>query len=220
MENLIKVNEVKKKIIKAEIIWDDVREIRVGKLSNKGRIIKSKAPKMKDESVDGIITSPPYLSAQKYVRTLKLELLLLNICSIEDLVDLEKKTIGTEYISRREDIDKMGISEIDTLIESTYEKHPERGIQLYTYLINMKLAIQEIYRVLKDGKCLILVLGTNRILNQQVNIYRLITKISEDIGFSHLVTFRDKITNRGMITKRHETGGLIQNEYIVVLRRD
>ena len=51
-------------------------------------------------SVDLIITSPPYCGSQKYVRTTKLELIILG-CSQEELKRLDRQTMGTEAVTTR-----------------------------------------------------------------------------------------------------------------------
>ena len=50
------------------------------------------------DSVDLIITSPPYCGSQKYVRSLKLEMLLLGFPS-STIADADRRTLGTERLS-------------------------------------------------------------------------------------------------------------------------
>jgi len=78
-----------------KIIWDDAKEIKKGTLSERGFIDKTSSRSLPSNSVSIIFTSPPYLTAQKYIRTSKLELLWLGY-SIEEINELEKKSIGTE----------------------------------------------------------------------------------------------------------------------------
>ena len=51
-------------------------------------------------SIDAIITSPPYCGAQKYVRSLKLELILSGYPD-EKLRQLDRRTLGTEAVTTR-----------------------------------------------------------------------------------------------------------------------
>ena len=85
--------------VSAKIVWDDSRNLMKCDLLNKGRLKKKNAAKLRDNSIGLIITSPPYITAQKYARTTKLELLWLRLLSADEINILDKSTIGSEKIS-------------------------------------------------------------------------------------------------------------------------
>ncbi|HCU79727.1 MAG TPA: hypothetical protein DGN60_01030, partial [Chloroflexi bacterium] len=49
-----------------------------------------------DQSIDSIITSPPYANAQEYFRSIKMELYWLNLLDGDRLKQLNKDIVGTE----------------------------------------------------------------------------------------------------------------------------
>ena len=51
-------------------------------------------------SVDAVITSPPYCGSQKYVRSLKLELLLIG-CKQEEVREIDRRTLTTTIPGRK-----------------------------------------------------------------------------------------------------------------------
>ena len=49
------------------------------------------------ETIDAIVTSPPYCGSQKYVRSLKLELRLIG-CGQDEIRAIDRQTLGTEAV--------------------------------------------------------------------------------------------------------------------------
>ena len=220
IKSLNDIEEIREKLIKAEVIWDDARNIKKGLMLTKGIIYKDRASLLLSDRIDFIITSPPYLTAQKYIRTSKLELLWLGV-EERELRKLDYNTIGTEVISAKDVkmIDEIGISSVDNLINCTCDKSPWRASSIYKYFRDMQLAIKEMYRVLKNDSYIILVVGNNKVLGKIVDTYRLLTDLACREGFKEILILKDSIRGRGMITKRHNSGGLINEEFIIVLKK-
>jgi DNA modification methylase len=221
MRSLNNVKEVRKGEVKVQIIWDDARHIRWGRLRQKGMLVKNGAKNLRPNSIDFILTSPPYLTAQKYIRTNCLELLWLGFAESE-ILRLEKEIIGSERISLRE-MDYsggIGVRSIDALIGWTALKSLERAAVLFKYFSGMKQAMVELHRVLKDESYAILVVGNNKVLGKNVDTYRFLIDLAIHSGFKLILILKDEIRERGMITKRHDSGGLIKEEFIVVLKKE
>jgi hypothetical protein len=215
---LNKLTELVNNKIDAKIISDNAKDISIDKIRPCGNITKNGGIKLSDESIDIILTSPPYLTAQKYIRSTKLELLWLGYSS-EELSKLERKTIGSEYVTKSTPICLLNIESIDKLLEAVYKKSKPRGIMVYEYFANMKIVLSELYRVLKKEGYAIFVMGDNVVLKKHIKTYNLLTNLAESIGFKELLTLKDKIRNRSMITKRNGTGGIIRNEFIIILKK-
>jgi len=222
IKSLNKVKEVTKRKIRAQVVWDDARHIKLGKLDKKGGLIKNKAEILPSNSIDLVLTSPPYLTAQKYIRTQKLELLWLGMVSENELSRLEKEIIGSERVSLKEInlAEDVGIESVDTLIKWASSISPQRAAMLLKFFLEMKQAVSEMYRVLKEGAYAIVVIGNNKVLGRTVKTYKLLIDVAIHSGFKLGLVFKDKIRGRGMITRRHNTGGLIKEEFIIVLRKE
>jgi DNA modification methylase len=222
MKSLTKIKEVKEGKIKARVIWDDARHIKLGRLGRKGKLIKKSASTIPSNSIDLILTSPPYLTAQKYIRTQNLELLWLGMVSEDEISRLEKEIIGSELVSLKEidPLDGIGVKSIDALIKWAFSKSPQRAAMLFKYFSEMKQAILEMHRILKDDSYAIIVIGNNKVLGRKVETYRLLIDIATLSGFKLELVLKDEIRGRGMITKRHNTGGLIKEELIIGLKKE
>lgn len=219
---LNRIEGVSRNKIKVKIIWDDAKEINFSRLAERGKIIKNNTIRpLASNSIDFIVTSPPYLTAQKYIRTHKLELLWLGTLTEKEIRELDRDLIGTERVSIK-DIDfsqQIGIKSIDRLIKWSLSVSPERAASIYKYFHDMQKAISEMYRVLKNDAYAVLIVGNNTVLKKKIETYRLLTDLAISVGFGEILVLKDNIRGRGMLTKRHDSGGLIKEEYIIVLKK-
>lgn len=222
VNKLNEIEDVREGRIKARIIWDDAKSIKKGNLGFKGHLFKKGSKPLRSNSIDLILTSPPYLTAQKYIRTQKLELLWLDMLSQIELDELQREIIGAERVSIKEtDFDlKFGVESIDSIVNWAKPFSKERAATIIKYFINMRRCLAEIHRVLKNDAYCVIVVGNNRILGRYVETHKLLADLAIDSGFKLKVILKDKIRGRGMITKRHNTGGLIKEEYIIVLKKE
>lgn len=218
IKKLWEVAEIRERKVEAKVIWDDSRAIKKGKYTSKGFVDKDKARELSN-SISLIITSPPYLSAQKYVRSTKLELYWLDMIPNVELNKLDRQTIGTERVSLRNEKQEFGIDVIDSLLGKIEKKSKERMLIAYEYFQNMAQVFKQCYRLLKNNGFMVLVVGNNKINNLTVNTAQMLIELAKKNRFKNIFVLRDEIKGRGMITKRHGTGGLIKDEFVIVLRK-
>ncbi len=188
----------------AEVIGDDARNVN-----------------LPDESVNMVITSPPYLDAQKYMRVMRLELFWLGLTTLKSFYEIDKNSVGTERVSIDDygRLHHVGIDDADKIIERSYEIDPLRSYIVAKYFEDMKKAIREIYRVLKpDGK-FILVIGNNTVHNKTLPNQDILRQIAVNVGFDTELILMDKIKSRGLMTKRNKTAGIINSEWVIVFKK-
>ena len=205
----------------AHIIWDDAKVIKRGKLGIKGCLNKRSSHYLRKNSIDLIMTSPPYLTAQKYIRTHKLEIQWLNMLDHKGICNLQRDIIGAERVSStRININtKFGVESIDALINWANSISKDRASAIACYFKDMKKALKEMYRVLKKDAYCVIVVGNNHVLGKYIETYRLLRDLALDVGFELKIILKDMIRGRGMITKRHNSGGLIKEEYVIILKK-
>jgi len=222
IESLNRIEEVEQGKTRAQVIWDDARQIRIGRLDCKGRLVKNNAKTLRSNSIDLVLTSPPYLTAQKYIRTQKLELLWLGMISESEISRLEKEIIGSELVSSKEVdfAESTGIRSVDSLIKWASSASPQRAATLWKYFSEMRKAMSEMHRVLTKGGHAIVVIGNNKVLGRNVETYKLLADVATSYGFELKLVLSDKVRKRGMITRRHNTGGLIKEDFVIVLRKE
>jgi DNA modification methylase len=218
VKRLWDIDEIRRKSVEARIIWDDARNIKRATYLGRGMLKKGYSRNI-SSSFSLIVTSPPYLSAQKYIRSTGLEALWLGVSSEEGLKELNKASIGTEKVSLGKEKVKFSISSIDRLLNKVEKKSKHRMLVVSEYFKNMADVFKSSYEMLHDNGYMILVLGNNMVCDMAVNTTKLLSEIAQNVGFSEELILKDEIRSRGMLTKRHDTGGLIKDEYVLVLRK-
>jgi len=89
------ISQVKKVKLKHRFPWSDSPRIGWDILRKKDMLVKSSIKNLRPNSIDFTVTSPPYLTDRKYIRTNCLELLGLGFAENEILY-LEKDIRGSK----------------------------------------------------------------------------------------------------------------------------
>lgn len=208
----------------AGIVWDDARSLSEAPYVSKGSLDKNAATRLADNSIGVVITSPPYINAQKYVRTTKLELWWLGMVppSSDGLSEFAEQFVGTERVPYDEykELRLVGNGRADAVLRRIYQSSPQRAGIVSRYFRDMRAVMSEVHRVLKPGSWFVLVVGDNTVCGNIVENHSILAEIAEhDVGFSLQTILVDEIRSRGLITKRHETAGLITDEWVLMLKK-
>lgn len=174
------------------------------------------------KKVDFIITSPPYINAQDYFRSYKLELCWLGIATPEEVKKLNKQAIGTENISgcNYNTLPKSESPYLNTIINKIWKMDKKKSHIVYNYFKDMESILKDFYNVLEPGRHLCLITGCNTICGIHIQTYKIITHIAENNGFKLVELGRDKIKNRALPLERNHGGGIIKEEWITVFQKE
>jgi len=134
-----------------------------------------------DDSVDLIVTSPPYASnAIDYMRAHKFSLIWLGY-SLADLTLKRKEYIGGENTINAKFMDLP--SRTMQIISEVSKLDIKRGRVLHRYYSEMKKVLREMYRILKPNKSSIVVVGNSSMLGVDTRTHECLAEIGEEIGF-------------------------------------
>ncbi|WP_281227586.1 DNA methyltransferase [Flavobacterium aquiphilum] len=175
-----------------------------------------------DESVDLIISSPPYAGAQKYIRACSLNLGWTELSGKDNLRTLDKKNIGRENYSKSDylTLKATGLVEADMLLKEIYIINPLRAHIAANYLLEMKQAISEASRVLKKDKYFILIAANNQVCNREFKTQEYLRQIAENVGLKTMCRLVDDIKSYGLMTKRNKTASVITCEWVLILKKE
>ena len=166
--------------------------------------------KMPDNSVPLIITSPPYGSAQKYIRSTSLSLNWLGFTPPQGLRSLEEKSIGREHL----------ISEhYKCLIEKIAQTNKTRARITQKYLIEMEQVTKELSRILAVNGRIILVLGNNQVCGETLRNDEFMIYCFKKYGLNLKLVLIDDIKSRGLMTKRNRTASIISRETVLIFEK-
>lgn len=173
-----------------------------------------------NDTLQMILTSPPYVSAQKYIRASSLSLQWLELHD-DNLASLDKQSIGREHFSPSvyKQLHVTGFNNIDDILLKIYKKNKLRAYITYTYLIEMQQTLQKSFKLLKSNGYFVMVIGNNTIAGYEFLTYKYLIEIAESIGFKTELVLIDDIKSRGLMTKRNKTASVISREYIIVFKK-
>jgi DNA modification methylase len=173
-----------------------------------------------DDRAQLIVTSPPYSSAQKYIRASSLSLGWLGLAPGHQLRPLERQNIGREHFAKSEyrQPPLVIVPAAQAAIDQIWEQNPLRAHITATYLSEMQAALAATVRCLKPGGYFVLVIGDNTICGQPFSTGQYISTLLEATGLEKKLELVDHIRSRGLMTKRNKTAGLISQEHIHVFQ--
>lgn len=156
------------------------------------KVIKGDARKLEveDNSVDLIVTSPPYVNALDYYRVHMYNMLWLGM----DFDLFRKHEIGghSHFIMNRFRL-------------------------LSEYLGDMLRSMIEMNRVLKNGKICAIVVGNSSLEYELIESHKYFSSFANNIGFKHIKTYFRNIDKTRKYTSADI--GQIDDEYIVILEK-
>jgi DNA modification methylase len=195
----------------SKILLSDARELKLPRQGKNPR-------KLPSNSIDLIITSPPYAGAQKYIRSSSLSLEWFDY-NRSEIKSLNSASIGRESTSKNSVINPTGIKHADKVIQKIYNLNPQRAVIANAYINEMKDALIESARVLKKNKYFILIIGDNTICGFNFLNHVYLNEILIGIGLNLQLVLVDRIQSFGMMTKRNNTANIINKEWILVYKK-
>ncbi|MEM4736169.1 MAG: DNA methyltransferase [Candidatus Thorarchaeota archaeon] len=156
------------------------------------RVIQGDARRLDldDESVDLVVTSPPYVNALDYYRVHMYNMFWLDM----DFAQFRRHEIGSH---------------------SRFV--PNRFRLLSQYLGDMFRSLAEMNRVLREYRMCVIVMGNSTVEGELIETHRLLSSMSTAAGFEHLKTLYRRIDTSRKYTSLEI--GKINNEYILLLRK-
>jgi hypothetical protein len=171
-------------------------------------------------SVQLAITSPPYINAFDYVRSLKLENYWLGLVDEAAMLNLRKGSVGTESLSQN-DIDAT--IHYPSLLTSTLGAirplDKKRALVVNKYFQDMRLNLLDVHRLLEPGSRYVVVVADSEIRGVHVQTRKILSEIAASIGLTEETYFGYTIENRYLRIPRQGKGGLMKVDWVLVLRK-
>lgn len=203
---------------------EGMREFSKLNIRKKAMIVEGDALKVKlDKKVNLVITSPPYINAFDYGRTLRLENLWLGILTEEELRNKKKLYVGTEKVTVKEEEGNLAILEDSILLKDYFEKisaiDKKRSLIVKKFFDDMKINLIEMHRILQLGGHYCIVIGNSSIRNVEIESWKVLKDIALTIGYTVDTYFNYIIQNHYIRIPRGGKGGKINSDYVLVLRK-
>jgi DNA modification methylase len=161
---------------------------------------------------DAIITSPPYLQAQEYLRTFKLDLFWTGVpeAKVRELMRLE--------IPYRKATEPFATPTYLRVYEQLHRA--DLQAMLHSYFYYTTRALENAATTLKQGGFLCVFVGNPTVDGIEVETWRIIAEYFEPKGFELHKVFRDDIKTRQLFRKRKNKNPRgMDSEYLLVMRK-
>jgi DNA modification methylase len=215
-ERIKELTKLRSEHVRARVIHGDAR-----KILNVPRTDPQDDSRIASESVQLIISSPPYGGAQKYVRASSLSLGWLRLTRADELRALEDQSIGREHFhkSKYVKLNQTGITAVDRVLQTIAKTNALRACISGTYISEMREACQQMAQALRPGGYLVLVIGNNLVTRVPFLASKYLARILRDCGLELKLRLIDDIKSRGLMTKRNKTAGVISREWVLLFRK-
>lgn len=173
--------------------------------------------------IDLAITSPPYINAFDYGRTMRLENLWLATLTEEMLRKKKSQYVGTEKINTKKEKNELGILKKSALLKEYYEQIVEqdekRALIVKKFFEDMEYNLHCVYSQMNVGGKYVIVIGNSTIRKVNIESWRVIEEIANKIGFKTVQYFNYIIQNPYIRIPRKGMGGKINKDYVLVLEK-
>jgi DNA modification methylase len=187
------------------------------------------------ETIDAIVTSPPYASALPYIDTDRLSILLLFSVKSKQRAEIEKSLIGAREITKRERdaTDELITNKEFDLIRSQTATHIIQAVHaqnltndagfrkkntaslLYRYYNDMAMVLNNIDKVVKKEGSIFFVIGDNRTETNGSKILIKSGKVLQEMGL--ILGWKLEQVIPITVTQEnrlHNKNGIVENEII------
>ena len=180
------------------------------------------------ESVDMIITSPPYVTSYEYADIHQLTGYWMDF--IPDMHEFRKQFIGTSY-SGNKSIEVSGSKQAQEIVNALAEKSKHIARDVAQYFNDMLEVANEMARILVPNGHACIVIGNTKIKDVQIKSAEVFCELLENAGLTKEEVIKRSIPNKLMPTLRDSKNGkftkqdnpnckkVYPNEYIIIMKK-
>lgn len=177
---------------------------------------------IQENSVDIVITSPPYGDSGTTVAYGQFSTLSNEWLGIEDARKLDKKLMG----GKTTDIEKTGFDQLDEIIKTIEAERPKRAKEIWSFYRDYKKSMKNVSKIIKKNGICAYVVGNRRVSDIELPTDEFTRYVFEENGFKHIETIVRNIPNKRQPKKTsptNQTGKTVStmtHEYIVIMKKE
>lgn len=169
------------------------------------------------------VTSPPYINAFDYGRTMRLENLWMSTLTEEKLRKKKSSYVGTEKINQKIEKDNLTILDKSILLKKVYNtiftQDEKRALIVKRFFEDMEINLCNVYNQMSPNGKYVIVIGNSTIRKVPVESWKILEEIANKIGFKTLLYFNYIIQNPYIRIPRNGMGGKINEDHVLVLEK-
>lgn len=177
-----------------------------------------------NEKIDIAITSPPYINAFDYGRTMRLENIWLDLLDEESLRKKKSDYVGTEKIVVKNEENDLSILNDSIILRKVFESiksvDSKRALIVKKFFEDMRTNLLCVWENLNPNGYYMIVIGNSNIRKVEVESSKILVEIATKYGFSLESYFSYIIQNPYISIPRKGKGGKISYDNIIVLKKE
>lgn len=184
---------------------------------------------IENEFIDLIVTSPPYIYAQEYMRSTKLDLYWLDLVNDSRVRELTKKELGNKKTTDRSTI-MYKLRNIETFISISqilekaelkkYGKNGKYVPLVFNYFYDMYLIIEKLHTKLRKKGEFGFFVGNPTVLGHLIPCHKIFCEIFQDIGFKIIEIGFDRIMSPRLLKgRKNESPQGMDAEWLIISRK-
>lgn len=221
--------QVKKMMNKNEEFYNELQKNKLITTACKIQLKDARHTGIKSNSINAIITSPPYVTSYEYADIHQLSAYWFEY--IQDITSFRRKFIGTFY-SLNKNLSLTNPSPTaKAIVDELKEIEIKWAREVANYFNDMFLVAKEMYRIATPGGVVCLVIGNTEQKGVKIKSSEVFAEMLYSIGFDiqevikrsipHklIPTIRDKKTGKFTSLESETSKKVYPNEYIIIARK-
>jgi tRNA G10 N-methylase Trm11 len=178
---------------------------------------------IENESVDIIVTSPPYGDSRTTVAYGQFSRLANEWLDVENANQIDNNLMGGKKQKQVCSFDSQSLNDSLEKITNADEK---RAKEVSSFYCDYQKSIQNVAKIIKKGGYACYVVGNRKVKGEVLPTDEITKDFFENQGFSHIETIIRNIPNKRMPSKNSPTNvtgqkdKTMNNEYIVIMRKE
>ncbi len=177
---------------------------------------------IENESIDIIVTSPPYGDSRTTVAYGQFSRLANEWLNVANANQIDNDLMGGKRSKIANDFDSKTLNESLKKIASA---DPKRALDVVSFYYDYQKSIQNVAKTLKIGRYACYVVGNRKVKGEVLATDEITKDFFENQGFSHIETIVRNIPNKRMPSKNSPTNTIglkdetMNKEYIVIMQK-
>jgi methylase of polypeptide subunit release factors len=166
--------------------------------------------KPRQNKVDLIITSPPYVTSYEYADLHQLSTLWLGF--VDDYKELRKGTIGSEYAKAQHETFLINNETSQNIVKELFKVDKGKSKSVTKYFYDLDKTVEKTYSLLKENGYAAFVIGNTSYKGVYIDNAKVLIESFINKGFKNIEVTKRKISSKILTPYRDKTGKFSNNK--------
>jgi methylase of polypeptide subunit release factors len=166
--------------------------------------------KPRENKVDLVITSPPYVTSYEYADLHQLSTLWLGF--VDDYKELRKGTIGSEYAKAGHEIFRIENETSERIVKELFMVDKGKSKSVTKYFYDLDKTVDKTYSLLNENGYAAFVIGNTSYKGVYIDNAKVLIESFMNKGFKNIEVTKRKISSKILTPYRDKTGKFSNNK--------